>query len=42
MRREVLVTVTEGRLDVGPWEQIFWGESDGRRRERVLFKIIEP
>ena len=40
MGREVLVAVTEGRLDVGPWEQIFYGEFDGRRRKRVLVKII--
>ncbi len=40
MGREVLVAVTEGRLDFGPWEQIFYGEFDGRRRKRVLVKII--
>jgi secondary thiamine-phosphate synthase enzyme len=40
MGREVLVAVTEGRLDFGPWEQIFYGEFDGRRRKRVLIKII--
>jgi len=40
MGREVTVAVTEGRLDFGPWEQIFYGEFDGRRRKRVLIKII--
>ena len=40
MGREVSVAVTEGRLDVGTWEQIFYGEFDGRRRKRVLVKII--
>lgn len=40
MGREVLVAVTEGRLDLGTWEQIFYGEFDGRRRKRVLVKII--
>lgn len=40
MGREVLVAVTQGRLDFGPWEQIFYGEFDGRRRKRVLVKII--
>jgi len=40
MGREVLVAVTDGRLDFGPWEQIFYGECDGRRRKRVLIKII--
>jgi secondary thiamine-phosphate synthase enzyme len=40
MGREVLVAVTEGRLDFGPWEQIFYGEFDGRRKKRVLIKII--
>ena len=40
MGREVVVAVTEGRLDVGPWEQIFYGEFDGRRPKRVLVKII--
>lgn len=40
MGREVLVAVTEGKLDFGPWEQIFYGEFDGRRRKRVLVKII--
>ncbi len=38
--REVVVAVTNGRLDFGPWEQIFYGEFDGRRRKRVLVKII--
>ena len=38
--REVVVAVTSGRLDFGPWEQIFYGEFDGRRRKRVLVKII--
>jgi len=40
MGREVMVAVTEGRLDLGPWEQIFYGEFDGKRRKRVLVKII--
>ena len=40
MGREVVVAVTEGRLDFGPWEQIFYGEFDGKRRKRVLIKII--
>ncbi|MEM7146507.1 MAG: secondary thiamine-phosphate synthase enzyme YjbQ [Verrucomicrobiota bacterium] len=40
MGREVVVAVTQGRLDFGPWEQIFYGEFDGRRRKRVLAKII--
>ena len=40
MGREVVVAVTDGKLDFGPWEQIFYGESDGRRRKRVLVKII--
>jgi len=40
MGREVVVAVTNGRLDLGPWEQIFYGEFDGRRRKRVLIKII--
>lgn len=40
MGREVVVAVTEGRLDFGPWEQIFYGEFDGHRRKRVLVKII--
>ena len=40
MGREVVVAITEGRLDFGPWEQIFYGEFDGRRKKRVLVKII--
>jgi secondary thiamine-phosphate synthase enzyme len=40
MGREVMVAVTDGRLDFGRWEQIFYGEFDGRRRKRVLVKII--
>ncbi len=40
MGREVVVAVTEGRLDFGPWEQVFYGEFDGRRNKRVLVKII--
>ena len=40
MGRGVVVAVTNGRLDFGPWEQIFYGEFDGRRRKRVLIKII--
>ena len=40
MGREVVVAVTEGRLDFGPWEQIFYGEFDGGRPKRVLIKII--
>jgi secondary thiamine-phosphate synthase enzyme len=40
MGREVVVAVTKGRLDFGPWEQIFYGEFDGRRDKRVLIKII--
>ena len=40
MGREVVVAVSEGRLDFGPWEQIFYGEFDGKRRKRVLIKII--
>ncbi len=40
MGREVVIAVTEGRLDFGPWEQIFYGEFDGRRKKRVLVKII--
>lgn len=40
MGREVVVAVTEGQLDLGPWEQIFYGEFDGRRRKRVLVKVI--
>lgn len=40
MGREVVVAITEGKLDFGTWEQIFYGEFDGRRRKRVLVKII--
>jgi secondary thiamine-phosphate synthase enzyme len=40
MGREVVVAVTGGHLDLGPWEQIFYGEFDGRRRKRILIKII--
>jgi len=40
MGREVVVAVTGGKLDLGPWEQIFYGEFDGRRKKRVLMKII--
>ncbi|MDQ6759018.1 MAG: secondary thiamine-phosphate synthase enzyme YjbQ [Acidobacteriota bacterium] len=40
MGREVVVAITAGSLDFGPWEQIFYGEFDGRRRKRVLVKII--
>ena len=40
MGREVVVAITKGKLDLGPWEQIFYGEFDGRRRKRVLIKII--
>ncbi len=40
MGREVVIAVTEGKLDLGPWEQIFYGEFDGKRRKRVLVKII--
>ncbi len=40
MGREVVVAVTQGRLDFGPWEQIFYGEFDGRRQKRVLVKVI--
>ncbi len=40
MGREVVVAVTKGKLDFGPWEQIFYGEFDGRRDKRVLIKII--
>ena len=40
MGREVVVAVTNGKLDFGPWEQIFYGEFDGRRPKRVLVKII--
>jgi secondary thiamine-phosphate synthase enzyme len=40
MGREVVVAVTEGKLDFGPWEQIFYGEFDGRRPKRVLVKVL--
>jgi thiamine phosphate synthase YjbQ (UPF0047 family) len=40
MGREVVVAITDGRFDLRPWEQIFYGEFDGRRRKRVLVKII--
>ena len=40
MGREVVVAITEGKLDFGTWEQIFYGEFDGKRRKRVLVKII--
>jgi secondary thiamine-phosphate synthase enzyme len=40
MGREVVVAITKGQLDFGPWEQIFYGEFDGRRRKRVLVKIL--
>lgn len=40
MGREVVVAITAGKLDLGPWEQIFYGEFDGRRRKRALIKII--
>ncbi|MBM4157562.1 MAG: YjbQ family protein [Ignavibacteria bacterium] len=40
MGREVVVAVTNGKLDFGPWEQIFYGEFDGKRRKRVLVKVI--
>jgi len=40
MGREVVVAITEGKMDFGPWEQIFYGEFDGKRRKRVLVKII--
>ncbi len=40
MGREVVVAVTDGKLDFGPWEQIFYGEFDGRRSKRVLVKVI--
>ena len=40
MGREVVVAITNGKLDVGPWEQIFYGEFDGQRRKRALIKII--
>ena len=40
MGREVVVAITDGKLDFGPWEQIFYAEFDGRRRKRALIKII--
>lgn len=40
MGREVVLAITNGRLDLGPWEQVFYAEFDGRRRKRVLVKII--
>jgi secondary thiamine-phosphate synthase enzyme len=40
MGREVVIAITNGRLDFGPWEQIFYGEFDGRRRKRALIKVI--
>ncbi len=40
MGREVVVAITDGKLDFGPWEQIFYGEFDGRRRKRALIKVI--
>jgi secondary thiamine-phosphate synthase enzyme len=40
MGREVVVAITKGKLDFGPWEQIFYGEFDGRRKKRALIKII--
>jgi secondary thiamine-phosphate synthase enzyme len=40
MGREVVVAITDGKLDLGPWERIFYGEFDGKRRKRVLVKII--
>ena len=40
MGREVVLAVTEGHLDLGPWEQVFYGEFDGRRRKRALVKIL--
>ena len=40
MGREVVVAITAGRLDFGPWEQVFYGEFDGRRKKRVLIKVI--
>lgn len=40
MGREVVVAITDGKLDFGPWEQIFYGEFDGKRRKRILVKII--
>ena len=40
MGREVVVAITKGELDTGPWEQVFYGEFDGKRRKRVLIKVI--
>jgi len=40
MGREVVVAITDGKLDFGPWEQIFYGEFDGKRNKRILIKII--
>ncbi len=40
MGREVVVAITKGKLDFGPWEQIFYGEFDGRRKKRILVKVI--
>ena len=40
MGREVVIAVTAGRLDFGPWEQVFYGEFDGKRRKKILIKII--
>ncbi len=40
MGRDVTLAITDGRLDLGPWEQVYYGEFDGRRRKRVLIKII--
>jgi secondary thiamine-phosphate synthase enzyme len=40
MGREVVVAITQGKLDLGPWEQIFYGEFDGRRSKRILVKVI--
>lgn len=40
MGREVVIAITEGRFDFGPWEQVFYGEFDGKRKKRVLVKII--
>lgn len=40
MGREVVVAITQGKLDFGPWEQVFYGEFDGRRKKRVLVKIV--
>jgi thiamine phosphate synthase YjbQ (UPF0047 family) len=40
MGREVVVAITDGKLDLGPWEQIFYGEFDGMRLKRVLVKIV--